>query len=175
MYNPLKAVLTAVAGFVAVFLLLQIASFLLKFPVPVILLCSLLPVLLLVPLFLPRKTKTVSGEQPVYRDRYIELYADRIVIKGYLLGYYGALDVPFRDIQKLEVIRLKYGNWKVQGSQDLKTWFAMDWKRRNNMENFALESPRCKYRLGFSVEDIEQVSAIFRDKGLMAPAPETQA
>ena len=166
--NPAKTVIL-IGGLIVVgtcLLVIPVVHYKIS-PVAGTLLISTPALIALALLFIPTRKRKAVGPEIVCHDRYIELYRDRLVINGIYLGPFGRVVIPFDEIGKIEILRLKYGNWKRQGTLNEKIWFALDTKRSNNMDNFAVECESISRGVAFSVEDFDAVRNIFREKDLL--------
>ncbi len=107
----------------------------------------------------------------LYSDRLVEMTQEAICFKSYYFPF-GAKRVRFSDIDRITVEKpsLLNGQYKIQGTGDLQTWFPRDWKRPSRAVVFFARlrgSSRC---IGFTVEDAGQVKQILRDKRLLSHA-----
>ncbi len=166
--SPVKVVLWLMAAFVVLMGILLITVLHFK-PSPIITVTVLsLPNIVCLSLFLfPARKRKVVDEGIIYNDGYVEIYDDFLVVRGFYFGPIGKIKIRFGEIKSMEVMNFKGICWRLQGTVDLKTWFAHDLKRYSKKQNIVVECSRFKCKVGFSVEDFEAVSAIFKDKGLL--------
>ena len=110
-----------------------------------------------------------ANEQGLYQDRYLEIYPDHLILNCYYFGPFGKKRIAFDSIRMIEMIKLNFwtGRYRIQGTGDFRTWFALDMDRPSRENAFLIH--RCKkwWRIGFSAEDVDCVADFFKVKGLL--------
>ena len=104
----------------------------------------------------------------IYDDKLITIFPDSILFKNYYLFSIGSKRIRFDRIRTITVDEptLFTGKWRFQGSGDLRTWFPFDSKRPKRDKIFTVTFLEKRTRIGFTVEDSNQVLHILREKGL---------
>lgn len=104
----------------------------------------------------------------LYADSLVEITPEGICFKSYYFPF-GAKSVWFADIDHVtaEKPTLLNGQYRIQGSSDLRTWFPRDWKRPRRAVIFFAHLRGSSRSIGFTVEDAKQVEGILRDKHLL--------
>ncbi len=110
----------------------------------------------------------VMSPQVLYSDRFVEIVADSILLRGYTFPGLKAKRVFFSDIDCIALKKptLWTGKYRFHGTGDFRTWFASDWNRSTRDRIFVIHPKRGWWRMGFSVEDSGAVEKILRSKGL---------
>lgn len=105
----------------------------------------------------------------LYSDGLIDITDDAVVLKRYYFPF-GSRRVPFSDIQRIdkEEPTLLNGKWRLWGTGTFTTWFPLDWRRPFRDRMFFITLSNTKLRIGFTVENSERVSEIFRQRGVAA-------
>lgn len=104
----------------------------------------------------------------LYSDSLVEITQEVICFKSYYFPF-GDKRVRFADIDQVTTAKpsLLNGQYRIQGSGDLRTWFPRDWRRPLRSEIFFARlrgSSRC---IGFTVEDAGLVEQILQEKSLL--------
>ncbi len=109
----------------------------------------------------------------VYSDKLVEITQDSILFRDYYFPV-GSRCVRFTDLQSVtgEAPTLRSGKYRIHGTGDFQTWFPRDWKRPTRTEIFFLNFARSRERVGFTVEDADQVERFFRRRALWREAAE---
>lgn len=105
----------------------------------------------------------------IYRDKLVEIATDSILLRQYYIFSLGSKRLNFSDIERIEVRDPSFaaGKWRLQGSGDFRTWFAFDSNRPKRDKIFVIRFPNKSRRIGFTVENSEQVVRILKDKRLI--------
>lgn len=105
----------------------------------------------------------------LYSDSLVEMTHEAICFKSYYFPF-GSKRVRFSDIARVTVEKpgLLNGQYKLQGTSDLRTWFPRDWKRPLRPLIFFARLHRSSHCIGFTVEDAGQVERILQDKRLLS-------
>jgi len=122
------------------------------------------------------KKRQITDKDIVYNDRFLEIYQDHMILSGFYFGPVGRKKLPFKNISEIKIVDIGFwkGKYRVQGTGDFKTWFTHDIDRPSKTIAFILYRNNKWWRIGFSVEDYETVSAIFESKGLLTTPKPTQ-
>jgi hypothetical protein len=109
------------------------------------------------------------NENNLYRDRYIEVYPEFLILKGYFFGPFGKKRIDFDTIRMIELINLNFwtGRYRIQGTGDFRSWFALDMDRPSRENAFLIHRRQKWWRIGFSAEDVDRVADLFQAKGLL--------
>lgn len=104
----------------------------------------------------------------LYSDSLVEITQDAICFKAYYFPV-GSKRVWFADIDHVtaEKPTLLNGRFRIQGSNDLRTWFPRDWHRPARPEIFFARLRGSSRGIGFTVEDAGRVEGILRNKHLL--------
>lgn len=108
-------------------------------------------------------------EKTLYQDRYLEIYPDHLLLNCYYFGPFGKKRIAFDSIRMIEVINLNFwtGRYRIQGTGDFRTWFALDMDRPSREKAFLIYRYQKWWRIGFSAEDLVRVAEIFEARGLL--------
>ncbi len=108
----------------------------------------------------------------LYADALVEITDDAICFKGYYFPL-GDKSVPLSEIESVTAVKpnIWNGQYRIQGTGDLQTWFPRDWHRPSRSEIFFVELRGSSRRIGFTVEQASQVEAILRRKNLFSGVP----
>lgn len=101
---------------------------------------------------------------PRYEDALVVLSLESLLIKGYYFPTRTPKRVALADVQRIEVLRpsLWTGRWRLWGSGDLSTFFALDLGRPNRDRIFLLTQRAKRIRIGFTVEHSGRFIAALR-------------
>ena len=104
----------------------------------------------------------------LYSDKLVEITQDTILFRDYYYIPAGSKRVRFTDLAGVtgEEPTLQTGKYRIQGTGDLRTWFPFDWNRPKRKKIFFLHFARSRRRIGFTVEDADQVERFFRSRAL---------
>jgi hypothetical protein len=105
----------------------------------------------------------------LYSDTLVEITDDAICFKDYYFPV-GSKSVRFSDIERIMAVKPNWhnGQYRIQGTGDLQTWFPRDWHRPSRSELFFVYLRGSSRRIGFTVEAADQVETILRDKHLLS-------
>jgi len=105
----------------------------------------------------------------LYSDSLVEITQEAICFKSYYFPF-GSKRVRFSDIARVtaEKPSLRNGQYKLQGTGDLRTWFSRDWKRPRRPLIFFARLRGSSRSIGFTVEDADRVKRILRESGLLS-------
>ena len=108
------------------------------------------------------------NSEVVYSDKLVEITDSSILFRRYYFPF-GSKQVRLSDIDYIAETKptLRSGKWRIHGTGDFKTWFPCDWKRPIRDKIFIISFQNKWIRIGFTVEDSERVTGIFKDKGLL--------
>ena len=104
----------------------------------------------------------------IYSDSLIEIKHGSILFRRYGFFEDGRL-VSFSDIEKIVVKKATIwnGRFRFHGTGDFKTWFPKDFKRYKRDKIFVAYIRYKWRRIGFTVENSDEVVKILREKGLI--------
>jgi hypothetical protein len=115
--------------------------------------------------------KSISAEEPVmkealYADPMVEIFEDTLILKRYYLLWLGRKVVPFAEIASAAATELKpfNGRFRFQGSDNLKTWWPLDWARPNRRWAFIIRRKNRRSEIGLTVENYDTVLGLFHQK-----------
>lgn len=128
----------------------------------------IITIVIIVLLFVQPKKRIILDNNIIYNDRYLEIYPSYIIISGFYFGPIGRKKIYFNSIKYIELIELDFwsGSYRIQGTGDFKAWFAHDINRPSKKKCFIIYRDGKWWRIGFGVENFDEVSAIFEAKGL---------
>ena len=106
-------------------------------------------------------------DKVVYEDKLIAIFADSILLRNYYFFSIGSKRIRFDRIRAITVEKptLSTGRWRLQGSGDFRTWFPLDAKRPKRDRIFIVTLLDKRTRIGFTVEDSDEVLRILTEKG----------
>jgi hypothetical protein len=109
------------------------------------------------------------GPEVLYHDRFLEIYSDYLVIHHFYPGPIGKKMIPFASIRAIKLADLEFwdGRVRIEGTGDLKTWFARDIHRFMRNMAFILYLDHGRYQVGFSAENFRKAASIFQSRGLL--------
>ncbi len=105
----------------------------------------------------------------LYKDHLVEVTDEEVVFHRYYFPFGGDKHVPLSRIESVQVRprSIWSGSWRIWGSGDLRTWFPFDGARPSRDRVFIAFLRGCWRRIGFTVEDSEQVIEILQQQGLL--------
>lgn len=97
----------------------------------------------------------VDSAAPVYKDKLVQLFSNRIVLKNYYFPFGAGRTVPLLEIGNVEILTptILTGKYRIWGSGNLTTWFPLDSGRNRREKIFLLTLSTQKVKIGFTVED----------------------
>jgi len=103
-----------------------------------------------------------------YKDKLIEITADAITFKKYYFPI-GSKTIKLSQIEYIQEKQptIKNGKWRLHGTGDFKTWFPADYRRPTRDKIFIMKLKNKWMQIGFTVENSEAISELFRTKGLL--------
>lgn len=105
-----------------------------------------------------------------YKDSLIEISQDNIIFKDYYFPM-GAKSVNFSEVEYVEAKKptLWNGKWRLHGTGDLlfRIWFPADYNRPGRDMIFVMKVKNKWTKIGFTVENSQAVSELFKSKGLL--------
>ncbi len=107
-------------------------------------------------------------EEIVYTDKLVEISHDAILFRHYYFPV-GSKRINLNDVEKIEILNptLINGKWRIHGTGDFRTWFPRDTKRPGRDMIFIIFFYKHWWRIGFTVENSNEVRQIFIDKRLI--------
>jgi hypothetical protein len=108
-------------------------------------------------------------EEVLYQDSLVEIKEGSMILKNYYFPLMSSKNILFKDIGRIEIKEptLMSGKWRIQGTGDFKTWYALDSSRPKRDKIFLIIYKNKWMRSGFTVEDSKKVEEIFRRKGII--------
>jgi hypothetical protein len=105
----------------------------------------------------------------IYKDSLIEVTDEEIVFHRYYFPLGGDRHVPLSQIESVQVRQPSFlgGSWRLWGTGDFRTWFPQDNKRPSRDRIFVASLRNSYRRIGFTVEDSQMVTTIFKERGLL--------
>lgn len=105
-----------------------------------------------------------------YKDDLVKIDDDMIIFKNYYFPT-GSKSIKLSQVEYVEEkpCTLKNGKWRLHGTGDLlfRVWFPADYDRPGRDKIFVMKVKNKWIRIGFTVENSEAVSGLFRTKGLL--------
>jgi len=105
-----------------------------------------------------------------YKDGLIEVSQDKIIFKDYYFPM-GAKSVNFSEVEYVQTKKptLWNGKWRLHGTGDLlfRIWFPADYNRPSRDTIFVMKVKNKWTKIGFTVENSQAVSELFKNKGLL--------
>jgi len=128
--------------------------------------------LLIVYMFLwrtPKQAKYFSNSASysdgiLYSDRLIYIDDNGLTIRLFYFPF-GSKRVNFSDIAVVQAF--KGGCMRIWGSDNLRTWFGLDWGRMYRSMTFVIKRKNAWSRIGFTAKDSERVVSILRSRNLL--------
>jgi hypothetical protein len=105
----------------------------------------------------------------IYKDNLIAISNNSITLFNYYYPSCKSLSVSFFDIDRIEIKKptLLTGKYRFWGTGNFVSWYPKDFKRSTRDYIFFLFSKNKKIRIGFTVEDSQQVILIFKSRKIM--------
>jgi hypothetical protein len=109
------------------------------------------------------------SNQITYHDSLVCIADDIIEIKKYYFPIPFSKKIRIDQIQSIEIIKpeLLNGKFRIWGSGDLKTWYALDIKRPKRENIFIITIKEKQNKIGFTVEDSEKAIQILNQYNLI--------
>ncbi len=109
------------------------------------------------------------NDNVLYSDKLIEISDDSILFCHYYFPFFSKKIVKFFDIEKIVVEEptLRNGKYRYWGTGDFLHWFPSDFGRSKRDVIYTLFRKNKKIRIGFTVENSEMVTKVFKDKQLL--------
>jgi uncharacterized membrane protein len=105
-----------------------------------------------------------------YKDSLIEISQDNIIFKNYYFPM-GSKSINLSQVEYVEAKSPTLGNgkWRLHGTGDLffRIWFPADYNRPNRDMIFVMKIKKKWMKIGFTAENSQIVSGIFKGKGLL--------
>jgi hypothetical protein len=110
----------------------------------------------------------VQGSPVLYSDRLVSISEDAITFRHYSLPFGSPRRVEFSDIDRFtcEPPTVTNGKFRIWGTGSFSTWYPLDRHRPDRDRIFFATFTGRKMRIGFTVEDPDQVITILSRKGL---------
>jgi hypothetical protein len=106
-----------------------------------------------------------------YKDGLIEITDQEIIFRRYYFPFGGDKHVLLSQIESIQVKPPSFfgGSWRLWGTGDplFRTWFPLDGARPNRDRIFIASVRGKSPRIGFTVENSEQVTSILKERGLL--------
>ncbi len=109
------------------------------------------------------------NDNVLYSDKLIEISGDSILFRHYYFPFLSKKTVKFFDIEKIVVEEptLRNGKYRYWGTGNFLHWFPSDFGRSKRDVIYTLFRKNKKIRIGFTVENSEMVTKVFKDKQLL--------
>ena len=109
----------------------------------------------------------------VYKDKLVEITDHEVVFRHYYFPFGNPKHVPLSQSEGVQARTpsLSTGSWRLWGTGDLATWFPLDLGRPNRDRIFVASLQGGSQRIGFTVEDSQKVTQVFRERGLLDETP----
>jgi hypothetical protein len=106
----------------------------------------------------------------IYKDNLVAISKYSIIIFNYYFPTFKEIEVNFSEIEKIEVKEpsLITGKYRYWGTGDFTSWYPKDFKRSTRDKIFFLYRRYKRIKIGFSVENSQEVISIFKSKHLIA-------
>ncbi|MDD1674655.1 MAG: hypothetical protein LUQ13_03335 [Methanomicrobiales archaeon] len=106
----------------------------------------------------------------LYADHLVRICDDSITFLHFSIPFFRSKQVSFSAIDHIIVRKpqLTTGKWRIAGSSNLSTWFALDWHRPSRDQIFLMTLKNSTQKIGFTVEDSATVIHILKKLGLLA-------
>jgi hypothetical protein len=106
----------------------------------------------------------------VYHDNLMEISNEKIIFKAYYFPSMKPKDLFVSCIEKMEVKEpsLRTGKYRIQGTGDLRTWYALNESRHKRDKIFIIKIKNKWIRIGFTGENSKAIENFFKDKGLLS-------
>lgn len=104
----------------------------------------------------------------LYSDSLVEITEDTLCFRDYYFPI-GSKCFRLADIENITAEKPNWlnGQFRIQGTSDLRTWFPRDWHRPSRSAIFTATLRGSSRRVGFTVENANSAEKIFRDKSLL--------
>lgn len=104
----------------------------------------------------------------LYLDSLVEITEDTLCFRDYYFPV-GSKCVRLADIENItaETPNWLNGQFRIQGTSDLRTWFPRDWHRPSRTAIFTAHLRGSSRRVGFTVENANKAEKIFLEKSLL--------
>jgi uncharacterized membrane protein len=118
----------------------------------------------------PISTNNCIPSDGKYKDSLIEISQDNIIFKNYYFPM-GSKSINLSQVEYVEAKPPTLGNgkWRLHGTGDLffRIWFPADYGRPSRDKIFVMKVKDKWIRIGFTVENSQIVSELFKSKGLL--------
>lgn len=104
----------------------------------------------------------------LYSDSLVEITEDTLCFKDYYFPV-GSKCLRFADIENITAEKPNWlnGQFRIQGTSDLRTWFPRDWHRPSRTKIFIATLRGSSRQVGFTVENSSRAEKIFLEKCLL--------
>jgi hypothetical protein len=104
----------------------------------------------------------------LYVDKLIAISDDSLLFRHFYLPV-GPTTIPLNAIETIEIVApsLLSGKWRIHGTGDFRTWFPRDLERPKRDRLFVLFRRKYWWRIGFTVENANDVQRIFSENGFI--------
>lgn len=105
----------------------------------------------------------------LYQDHLVSLSDRTLTLKWYYFPF-GSKTIALSDIERIHAISpsLVNGKCRFWGTGSPGIWYALDWKRPWRTTIFRAEVSGQSTDVGFSAQDPDQLSDMFKSEGLLA-------
>jgi hypothetical protein len=105
----------------------------------------------------------------IYQDNLVALSNNSITLFNYYFPSGKSLSISFYDIDRIEIKKpnLLTGKYRFWGTGNFVSWYPKDYKRSTRDSIFFLYRKNKKIRIGFTVENSQQVIPILKSKKIL--------
>lgn len=105
----------------------------------------------------------------VYKDQLLEINESRLILFNYYFPSGRAKKISFSEIEKIFVYPCTFrtGKWRIWGTGNFRTWFPLDGNRMKRDKVFYMILKNKWVRIGFTVENFDEVFVILSGKGFI--------
>lgn len=103
--------------------------------------------------------------EPLYKDKIIEIHSDGILLKN-LFPLLWNPKIIFKDIEYIEIHKpdLRSGKYRISGTGDFKSWFNLDFNRPKRDKIFLIYRYKKWWRYGFTSLDSNKAIELLKTK-----------
>ena len=108
-------------------------------------------------------------EDYIYKDNLVAISNESITFFNYYYPSCKSLTVKFIEIEKIEIKEpsLLAGKYRYWGTGNFVSWYPKDFKRGMRDNIFFLFRKNKKLRIGFTVENSQEVISILKSKNII--------
>lgn len=104
-------------------------------------------------------------EKALYSDKYLDIFDDHILLKGYYFLKFGKKRINFSDVESFKEVRLTYFNGLTRHEQVwLKPRWPFDWKVKDRKECFLIKPKGRLFGIGVSATNPREAALVIHKK-----------